>query len=106
MVIRVLAHATGLDEGGVEKLWKEKGDLGLVAEQVIASRRLKPLESTPLTAAKVYANLDSTAQEGGEGSQERKIRLLSDPLSNATPRAAKYTVRTFDGNMHLGASRE
>ncbi len=32
MVIRVLAHATGLDEGRVEKLWKEKGDLGLVAE--------------------------------------------------------------------------
>ena len=41
MVIRVLAHATGLEEDRVEKLWKEKGDLGLVAEQVIASRRVK-----------------------------------------------------------------
>src|SRR5438034_522130 len=104
MVIRVLAHATGLDEGRVEKLWKEKGDLGLVAEQVIASRRLKPLESTPLTVAKVYANLDSIAQEGGEGSQERKIRLLSDLLSNATPREAKYILRMVVGKMRLGVA--
>src|SRR5947199_5958364 len=104
MVIRVLAHATGLDEGRVEKLWKEKGDLGLIAEQVIASRRLKPLESTPLTVAKVYANLDSIAQEGGEGSQERKIRLLSDLLSNATPREAKYIVRAVVGKMRLGVA--
>jgi len=104
MVIRVLAHATGLDEARVEKLWKEKGDLGLVAEQVIASRRLKPLESTPLTVAKVYANLDAIAQEGGEGSQDRKIRLLSDLLSNATPREAKYIVRMVVGKMRLGVA--
>src|SRR3989449_4187259 len=104
MVIRVLAHATGLDEARVEKLWKEKGDLGLVAEQVIASRRLKPLESTPLTVAKVYANLDAIAQEGGEGSQDRKIRLLSDLLSNATPREAKYIVRMVVGQMRLGVA--
>src|SRR5438876_9882012 len=104
MVIRVLAHATGLDEGRVEKLWKEKGDLGLVAEQVIASRRLKPLESTPLTVAKVYANLDWIAQEGGEGSQERKIRLLSDLLSSATPREAKYMVRLVVGKMRHGGA--
>src|SRR5438309_10629054 len=75
MVIRVLARATGLDEGRVERLWKEKGDLGLVAEEVIASGRLKRLECTPLTVAKGYANLDSVAQEGGAGSHDRKIRL-------------------------------
>src|SRR5436190_22194423 len=37
MVIRVLVHATGLDEGRVEQVWREKGGLGLVAEQVIVS---------------------------------------------------------------------
>jgi DNA ligase-1 len=104
MVIRVLAHATRLEENRVEKLWKEKGDLGLVAEQVIASRRQKPLESTPLTIAKVYANLDAIAREGGEGSQDRKIRLLSDLLSNATPREAKYIVRMVVGKMRLGVA--
>src|SRR5712691_18944 len=104
MVIRVLAHATGLEEDRVEKMWKEKGDLGLVGEEAIASRRQKPLESTPLTTAKVYSNLDTIARESGEGSQERKIHLLSDLLSNATPREAKYIVRMVVGKMRLGVA--
>src|ERR687888_668540 len=37
MVIRVVAHATGLEESRIERMWKEKGDLGLVAEEAIAS---------------------------------------------------------------------
>ncbi|HKW43639.1 MAG TPA: ATP-dependent DNA ligase, partial [Thermoplasmata archaeon] len=102
MVIRVLAHATGLDESRVERMWKEKGDLGLVAEEAIAARRQRPLTTAPLTVAKVYANLDAIARESGEGSQDRKIRLLSDLLSNATPREAKYVVRMVVGKMRLG----
>ncbi len=102
MVIRVLALATGLEDTRVQRLWKEKGDLGLVAEEAIAARRQKPLESTPLTIAKVYANLDAIARESGEGSQDRKIRLLSDLLGNATPGEAKYIVRMVIGQMRLG----
>jgi len=104
MVIRVLAHATGLEDTRIERMWKEKGDLGLVAEEAIAARRQKPLESTPLTTAKVYANLDTIARESGEGSQERKIHLLSDLLGNATPQEAKYIVRMVVGKMRLGVA--
>jgi DNA ligase-1 len=104
MVIRVLAHATGLEESRFHRMWKEKGDLGLVAEEAIGTRRQKPLESTPLTTAKVYANLDAIARESGEGSQERKIRLLSDLLGNATPKEAKYIVRMVVGKMRLGVA--
>src|SRR6266699_4089867 len=56
MVIRVLAHATGLEDTRVARMWKEKGDLGLVAEEALGARRQKPLETTPLTIAKVYEN--------------------------------------------------
>ena len=104
MVIRVLVRATGLEEARVERLWKEKGDLGLVAEEAIAARRQKPLSTTPLTIAKVYANLDAIAREAGEGSQDRKIRLLSDLLGNATPKEAKYIVRMVVGKMRLGVA--
>src|SRR6266516_6766089 len=102
MVIRVLAHATGIEEARVERMWKEKGDLGLVAEEAIVARRQKPLESTPLTTARVHALLDAIARAGGEGSQDRKIRLLSDLLGNATPREAKYIIRMVVGKMRLG----
>ena len=104
MVIRVLGHATGLEDARVERMWKEKGDLGLVAEETIAARRQKPLESTPLTIAKVYANLEAIARESGEGSQDRKIRLLSDLLGNAAPKEAKYIVRMVIGKMRLGVA--
>ena len=102
MVMRVLAHATGMDDARIGRLWKEKGDVGLVAQEAIGARRQKPLESTPLTTAKVYQLLDAIARESGEGSQERKIRLLSDLLGNATPREAKYVVRMVVGQMRLG----
>src|SRR2546428_866441 len=104
MVMRVLAHATGLDDARVTGLWKEKGDLGLVAQEAISARRQKPLESTPLTVSKVYQHLDAIARESGEGSQERKIRLLSELLGNATPREAKYIVRIVIGQMRLGVA--
>ena len=104
MVIRVLAHATGLEDARVMRLWKEKGDLGLVAQEAIAARRQKPLESSPLTVSKVYQHLDAIAREAGEGSQERKIRLLSELLGNAAPREAKYVVRMVVGQMRLGVA--
>src|SRR5438309_3343904 len=104
MVLRVLMHATGLDESKVNRMWKDQGDLGLVAEDAISGRRQKPLESTPLTVAKVYENLDAIARESGEGSQERKVRLLSDLLGTATPREAKYIVRMVVGKMRLGVA--
>src|SRR5207247_5116735 len=104
MVLRVLMHATGLDESNVNRMWKDQGDLGLVAEDASSARRQKPLESTPLTVAKVYENLDAIASESGEGSQERKVRLLSDLLGNATPREAKYIVRMVVGQMRLGVA--
>src|SRR5437879_13145288 len=42
MVMRVLAHATGLEDERVARLWKEKGGLGLVAQEAIAGRPQKP----------------------------------------------------------------
>src|SRR5436305_949229 len=84
MVLRVVTHATGLDESKVNRMWKDKGDLGLVAEDAISARRQKPLESIPLTVAKVYENLDAIASESGEGSQERKVQLFSRHLENIT----------------------
>jgi len=102
LVIRVLAQATGLSEDEVTALWKKKGDLGLVAQEAISARRQKPLDSKPLSLAKVYANLDEIARAGGSGSQERKINLLVDLVGSATPVEAKYIVRTVVGQMRLG----
>jgi len=104
LVIRVLAQATGLSEEEVTALWKTRGDLGLVAQEAITSRRQTPLDSKPLTLAKVYESLDEIARSSGAGSQERKITLLADLLASATPVEAKYIVRTVVGKMRLGVA--
>lgn len=104
LAIRVLALATGLEEPRVTELWKERGDLGLVAEEAIAARRQTALTSEPLTLAKVYGNLDEIARASGGGSQERKIRLLADLLNSAAPKETKYIVRAVVGKMRLGVA--
>ncbi|OGS50150.1 MAG: ATP-dependent DNA ligase, partial [Euryarchaeota archaeon RBG_16_68_12] len=104
LVIRVLVQATGLGDERVTALWKEKGDLGVVGEGAIAERRQTALGSEPLTLAKVYANLDEIARAAGGGSQEKKIRLLAELLNAATPREAKYILRTVIGKMRLGVA--
>src|SRR3972149_6439906 len=77
LVIRVLAQVTGLPEKDVTALWKEKGDLGLVAETAIQERRQVPLTaSEPLTVRKVFDNLMAIAKAAGEGSQQGEVDRL------------------------------
>lgn len=104
LVIRALAYATGLAEAEVEGKWKERGDLGTVAESVLRARRQHPLTSAPLTVDKVHENLLRIARAAGPGSQDEKIRLLADLLSNATPPEARYLLRIVVGKMRLGVA--
>ena len=104
LVIRVLATATGIDEPRITGMWKEKGDLGIVAEDAIGGRRQRALGTEPLTLSKVYANLDEIARAAGTGSQEKKINLLADLLQSASPKEAKYIIRTVVGKMRLGVA--
>src|SRR2546426_398298 len=80
MVMRVLAHATGLEDARVMRLWKEMGDLGLVAQEAIGARRQKPLESSPLTVSTVYQHLDAIARvlasKGIDGLSEIHLKLF------------------------------
>lgn len=104
LAIRVLVQVTGLEEAHVQALWKEKGDLGLVAEQAIRERRQAALTSAPPTVRKVFENLLVIAQAAGEGSQQTKIDRLAELLRDARPEEAKYIVRTVVGRMRLGVA--
>ena len=104
LAIRVLVQVTGLEEAHVQALWKEKGDLGLVAEQAIREKRQVALTSAPLTVRKVFDNLLAIAQAAGEGSQQLKIDRLAELLRDAQPPEAKYIVRTVVGKMRLGVA--
>ena len=104
LAIRAIAQATGDRDEDVERAWKTSGDLGLVTEERLRRKKQTSLTSEPLTVAKVYGNLKEIATTAGSGSQEKKLRLLAELLTNAEPREARYLVRIVVGKMRLGVA--
>lgn len=104
LAIRAVAQAAGDPETSIEAAWKAQGDLGLVAEERLRGKKQTSLTSEPLTLAKVYGNLKEIATTAGSGSQEKKLRLLAELLSDATPKEARYIVRIVVGKMRLGVA--
>ena len=104
LAIRAVALATGQSEETITEAWKASGDLGLVAEERLQDRKQASLVSEPLTVAQVYENLKEIAMASGSGSQDRKIKLLAELLTDASPKEAKYLARTVVGKMRLGVA--
>lgn len=123
MVIRALArlHSTGGDITAVEptnlfgekdqshaeteitRRYKQMGDLGTVAAEVIATLPRSSI-TQPLTILNVYEQLLQISQTNGEGSQEKKLELLLTLLTQADPQSAKFIVRIILGRLRLGFS--
>src|SRR3990172_5468198 len=104
LVIRAIALATGASDETITVAWKAPGDLGLVAEEHLRRRRQASLTSEALTVRKAYDNLKEIATTSGAGSQDRKLRLLADLLTDAKPNEAKYIARIVVGKMRLGVA--
>jgi DNA ligase-1 len=98
LVIRSLALGLKEDINKIEKLYKETGDLGLVAEKLIKNTKEE------LTIKEVFEELKKIALSQGKGSQERKLQLLAILIKKSLPIEAKYLIRSVLGTLRLGAS--
>jgi DNA ligase-1 len=96
MVLRSIAVASGNDELAVKALAKKRGDIGEIAEQLSGRQRKQ------LSVKEVFATLHQIASAGGAGSQDRKIKLLTDLLRNASAKEARYLARIVQGSLRLG----
>ena len=108
MMLKVLAQAYDTDIDKVKKLYKEKGDLGNVAEGLAQNLKLPPGrvrdKAQNLSVLNVYELLLVIAQDAGEGSQERKIQKMADLLKIVDPLSARYISRMPVGRLRLGFS--
>jgi len=108
LAIRALSMVTSLPEEKIESSYKMKGDLGLVAEELISKKPSTTLdmfftgEEEALSVGEVYNSLVKIAEASGEGTISRRIRILYGLLSKATPIEAKYLIRIVTGKMRLG----
>ncbi len=97
-----IAKAAGYSKEEVRRAYKKKGDLGLVAEELLKKKKQRSLFSSELTMEKVFRNLMKIATSGGKGSQQLKIKLLAELLNSASPMEARYLIRIPLGNLRLG----
>ena len=101
MVMRGISRATNINIKKIQELYKEKGDLGLVAETV-KPNVIKLVNKKPLTILDVYNTFMKIAKTSGEGSVERKIDMFAGMISNATPLEVRYIARFAIGRLRLG----
>lgn len=102
MIMRSATVGTELSDVEVANLYKQKGDMGLLWEELpLTSEKEKewPLEQ-------IYEKLRSLAEDGGFGSQERKVAALAELLLTLSPLERKYAVRMVMGKLRLGFSEK
>ncbi|MEM2099205.1 MAG: ATP-dependent DNA ligase [Candidatus Bathyarchaeia archaeon] len=102
LAIKALARAVGTREGVIEEDLKKTGDIGETAQCFIAKKKQVTFFQKPLTVQRVYETLDKMAKTTGAGAVDTKMSLLAGLLSDATPKEAKYLLRTVTGNLRLG----
>ena len=104
LMIKAISSSTGSSRKEVENLWEKTGDLGLVAESLIKTKLQRTLFSKKLTTKKVFENLRVLASLEGEGTVNRKISLVSELLTSASPLEAKYITRTVLDQLRTGVA--
>ncbi len=97
MAEKAIAEAYGISLEKIEKMYKERGDLGNVAEELNGKDK-----GSALTISQVYDKLMDIAQTSGEGSVDKKIKVISDLLKEASGLESKYIVRFMLGKLRLG----
>jgi len=102
LAIKALARVSGRKESEIEEDLKKSGDIGETAQNFIARKRQATFFHQPLTVQKVYETLDKMAKSSGSGAVDLKTALLAGLLADATPKEAKYIMRTVTGNLRLG----
>lgn len=103
LVIKAISKASGNPSEKVLQEWKRIGDLGKVAEKLIHSKKQSTLfTKSHLTTEKIIENLRKLPELEGEGTIEKKLSLITELLTSASPQESLYIVRTLIGDLRIG----
>ena len=102
LAIKAISKATGTDAKKIVYEWKAIGDLGRVAEKFTLNKKQSTLHSHILTVKKVLENLRKLPELEGKGTVDKKISLITELLTSASPIEALYLTRTLIGDLRIG----
>ena len=103
MLIRVMADAYMVAGAEVEKIAKEKGDLGDAAEELAKGKR-QEAKGKKLEVSEVYQKLRKIAEDSGTGSSARKVRGMAELFQSLDPLSVRYVARIPVASLRLGFS--
>ncbi|MFQ6105917.1 MAG: DNA ligase, partial [Candidatus Hydrothermarchaeaceae archaeon] len=104
MLYDAIVFVTGVTKDELNATVKEEGDIGLAAEKLFMKKVQSVLFKQRLSLDKVYGNFEKIAGVSGAGAQSRKVKLLSELLTSASPKEAKYIARTVLGELRVGVA--
>jgi DNA ligase 1 len=102
LAMKAISKATGTDKEKVVKEWKSIGDLGKVAEKLTKNKKQVTLQSHILTTEKVLENLRKLPELVGMGTVDKKIALITELLTSASPIESLYLTRTLLEDLRIG----
>lgn len=102
LAIKALMRASGGSESAIKAMLQKNGDIGETAEKQLGKRKQSTFFIKTLTVQRVYETLDKLARTSGSGAVGTKMALLSGLLTDASPKEAKWLIRSVTGNLRLG----
>ena len=102
LAVKALSRASGRTESEIETDLRKSGDVGETAQSFLIRKKQVTFGQKTLTVERVYETLDKMAKTMGSGAVDTKMSLLCGLLTDASPKEAKYLLRTVTGNLRLG----
>jgi DNA ligase-1 len=102
LLMKAISLVVGVSLEAVEDSVRDKGDIGLASEHLFANRLQTTLFTRPLTITKVYNNMIKIADVSGKNAVSKKLRILIELLTSASPKEAKYISRTVVEELRVG----
>ena len=114
----IKAFSLALDEALVTGIYKQKGDVGLMAEDILLNWTEYSTKNTQvsldsynyspktLDIDEVYNSLTQIVQASGAGSQEKKMTTYLNLMLCSDPLSAKYISRIIIGTLRIGMSEK
>lgn len=102
LLMKAIALVVGVKPEDVEDKQRDAGDIGRAAQELFLKKKQATLFSRHLTIEKVQSNLIKMADISGNRAQSKKLEILRELLSSASPTEAKYITRTVIEELRVG----
>ena len=101
-ILQAISISSGYSVNDVTNTYKKSGDLGITSQKLMETKKQQSFFSTELSVLQVYDKLVKLAVTGGGGSQNSKIKAVSELLISLSPLSSKYVSRFVNGTLRLG----